>query len=140
MYNAIMTSIYEDTIDFINMHYAHTDFDTPFWNFVKETHIPSETLLWYRRLIENGERLPNDGKGHFFGGSNWLCWLLQTEKKIGKAKNISSDTALEIMKDWEAQMDESQTKPATVTHQEAIDNYGLYLNMSVDPTLLEWKQ
>ena len=140
MYNAIMTSIYEDTIDFINMHYAHTDFDTPFWNFVKETHIPSKTLLWYRKLIENGEKLPNDGKGHFFGGSNWLCWLLQTEKKIGKAKNISSETALEILKDWQAQMDESQTKPATVTHQEAIDNYGLYLNMSMDPTLLEWKQ
>lgn len=140
MFNSIMVSVYEDTIDFINMHYAYSDFDTPFWNFVKSTHIPSKTLLWYRRLIEDGERLPNDGKGHFFGGANWLCWLLQTEKKISATKNIDSDTAMEILQDWESQMDTSQTKPATVTHQEAIDNYGLYLNMSMDDKELEWRK
>ena len=108
--------------------------------FVKSTHIPSKTYLWYKDLIAKGERLPNDGKGHFFGGANWLCWLLQIQKEIAPTKNIDSDTAMEILQDWESQMDTSQSKPATVTHQEAIDNYALYLNMSMDPQELEWRK
>lgn len=140
LYNAYMTAVYEDTIDFINMHYAYTDFDTPFWNFVKESHIMSDTHKWYKRLIQNGDKLPNDGKGFFFGGANWLCWLLQIEKEIGKSKQIDSDRALEIINHWQAQMDESATKGGTVTHQEAIENYALYLNMSMDEHELDWRK
>jgi tryptophan halogenase len=138
MYNAIMAATYEDTIDFINMHYAYTEFDTPFWNWVKETHVMNETHKWYKGLIASGERLPNDGKGHFFGGANWLCWLLQIEENIAPTKNISSETAKQILDDWQSQMDYSVVKQGTIPHAEAIANYALYLNMSMDPQELEW--
>ena len=140
MFNAIMTAVYEDTIDFINMHYAYSDFDTPFWNWVKQTHKPSKTFLWYKNLIQKGERLPNDGKGHFFGGANWLCWLLQIEKDIAPTKNIDKETAKKVIDDWQDYMSISETKPATISHQEAIDNYALYLNMSMSEDELEWRK
>lgn len=132
MYNGIMIATYEDTIDFINMHYAYTDFDTPFWNYVKENHVMSETHKWYKDLIERGERLPNDGKGHFFGGANWLCWLLQIESNIAPTKNISSETAKLIVDAWQEYMNGSLEKLETVPHSEAIDNYALYLDMTMN--------
>lgn len=140
LFNAYMTAVYEDTVDFINMHYAYSDFDTPFWNWVRETHQMSDTHKWYKRLIENGDRLPNDGKGFFFGGANWLCWLLQTENNIAPTSNIDSETAEKIITDWESQMFTSEEKPATISHKEAIENYALYLNMSMNEDELEWRK
>ena len=137
LYNSIMTALYEDTIDFINMHYAYSDFDTPFWNWVRETHVMSDTHKWYKRLIEDGERLPNDGKGHLFGGANWLCWLLQIEQTIGANKNTTSETARQILDDWQEKMDIATNKDGTVSHTEAIENYARYLDMSMDPKDLE---
>jgi hypothetical protein len=137
LFNAVMGAIYEDTIDFINMHYAYTEFDTPFWNWVKETHQMSDAHKWYKRLIKDGERLPNDGKGFFFGGANWLCWCLQIEKEIAATKNIDSDTARKILDDWQSQMDYSKSKAGTIPHTQAIAEYARYLNMSIDPKDLE---
>jgi hypothetical protein len=139
LFNANMCAIYEDTIDFINMHYAYNDFDTPFWNWVQETHVMSDTHKWYKELIQEGERLPNDGKGHFFGGANWLCWLLQIESKIGKTKHIDKSTAEKIIKDWQSVMKEAGEKESTVPHREAIDHYALYMNMNMDDSELEWR-
>ena len=139
LFNAVMSAVYEDTIDFINMHYAYTEFDTPFWNWVKETHQMSDVHKWYKRLIKDGERLPNDGKGFFFGGANWLCWCLQIENEIAATKNIDSETARKILDDWQSQMNYGTEKAGTMTHTEAISNYALYLNMSMNEQELEWR-
>jgi len=140
MFNAIMMAVYEDAIDFINMHYAYTDFDTPFWNYVKENHVMCEAHKWYKGLIERGEKLPNDGKGFFFGGANWLCWLMQIEKTIGANKHIDKETAKKILDDWKDVVKIGYEKPATISHDEAIENFALYLNLSMDERELEWRK
>ena len=54
LFNTVHQCIYEDSIDFINMHYTHTEFDTPFWNFVKQTNIGSERLKYFEENIASG--------------------------------------------------------------------------------------
>ena len=53
-YNEEMGYWYEDAVDFINSHYADTKWDTPFWNFVKETHVKSDKHLWYEAWVKVG--------------------------------------------------------------------------------------
>ena len=138
VFNALMSAVYEDAIDFINMHYAQTYFDTSFWNFVKETRIDSPTYLRFKKILESGERFNNHGKGHIFGAANWWCWLLQQEENISPQKNITSETADLILKDWKKQMDLSVEKPETVSHISAIKNYMLYLNTNIHRKELRW--
>lgn len=133
MFNSIMVANYEDTINFINMHYRHTDFDTPFWNFVKDTYVPSETLLWYEDLFRQGEKLPADSKGFIFGGASWLCWMCQTAKEIGPNKYVTPEVAKTVLDTWKGEMDIAKQKAECISHTEAIVNYAVHLDMIYDP-------
>lgn len=128
VFNTLMCAVYEDAIDFVNMHYAYTDFDTPFWQYVKETRLDSETYKWYKSVLENGEHMNNDGKGHMFGGANWHCWMLQIESKIAATKSVDSETAKIVLEKWKEYVSQSTAVP----HLEAIDNYMLYINTGLE--------
>lgn len=120
LFNSFMTALYEDAIDFINMHYVYSDIDSKFWQHVKENIIPSQTYLYYKEMIENGDPLNRDGKQLFFGGANWLCWMLQIEKNIGKTKSINQKIADEIITEWEKRLTEIRNNPKTVHHKSLL--------------------
>jgi flavin-dependent dehydrogenase len=120
IFNSTMSALYEDAIDFVNMHYIYTDKNTPFWNHVKENIIPSETYLYYKNIIEAGTSINYNGKGYLFGGANWICWLLQFEKNIRKNKNIDDDIANEILSNWSKTISDVDNSQYIISHLQAI--------------------
>ena len=119
LFNTVHQCIYEDSIDFINMHYTHTEFDTPFWNFVKQTNIGSERLKYFEENIASGNAFHIDGRGFMFGGANWLCWMLQTYNDIPARKTVDPSQARRILDDWV----DKQNQPC-MSLDDAIDHIG----------------
>jgi len=120
LFNSTMTALYEETIDFINMHYVYSDYDSKFWKWVKDTIVPSDIYKHYKEMINNGEKLNNQGKAHFFGGANWLCWMLQIEKNIAPTKELPYSDARRIISEWEETQQIAFNKPNTVPHLMAL--------------------
>ena len=104
LFNEIQQAVYEDSIDFINMHYTHTEFDTPFWNYVKDNNIHSDRLRFFEHNIGSGDAFHIDGRGFMFGGANWLCWMLQTYKGIPPRNTVDPSTARQILDDWQSRL------------------------------------
>lgn len=116
LFNTKMISLYEDAIDFINMHYVYSDKDTPFWNHVADNIIPSETYLYYKKMLENGDPLNLDGKLQFFGGANWLCWMTQIEDNVAKTKHLDENIANTLLAYWKRQGVNSYVENQDNTH------------------------
>lgn len=76
-YNAELKCFFENSIDFINMHYMKPKSKGKFWQFVKNTYKPTEKLDYYiNELKTNTVDISNAGK-EMFSSSNWSCWLIQ---------------------------------------------------------------
>ena len=43
-FNNYMIDQFETSVDFVNMHYSLSTKDTPFWRYVRDNYLPSETL------------------------------------------------------------------------------------------------
>jgi len=109
-YNLLMKNFYEYTVDFVSMHYGYAEFDSPFWDHVRSTFKKSEHHLFYEDMIKQGRRYNSDGKGFFFGGANWLCWLLQLNPDaITPVKTLDESAAKMILIDWQDWLNMSQT-------------------------------
>lgn len=133
MYNARMEYCYEDTCDFINMHYSKSDFDTPFWNWVRETQKHSEMQTYYEEILSQGDEIPQSERGFMFFGANWACWLFQLNKSvIAPNKNVSNEDAKKIIEDWQ----EKQQSRTFVSHSSALENVPLYFNTT--PQYIPW--
>lgn len=85
-YNREMAYWYNDAVDFVNSHYADSEWDTPFWNFVKETHVKSEKHLWYERWLKDPQRkfYTNVDSRTLFHPPNWHLWLIQMGYPVNK--------------------------------------------------------
>lgn len=75
-YNRQLTELFEESRDFIAVHYALTNReDTPFWRAAKyDTKIPdtlADTLAQAKQLFPNGPT-----KNILFGENSWMCILL----------------------------------------------------------------
>jgi len=101
-FNLQMILLFEDAVDFISAHYANNLRSTPFWNYVKETFVPSKMMLHHLDQLSNSNiEIPYDGKLHyFFNGSNWTLLLQQlgysvSERSIGVSKEIAAQLLIE---------------------------------------------
>lgn len=99
-FNCQMVSLFEDCVDFVSMHYANNLRTTKFWNFVKETFVPSDRMLHYLDMLKNPNiKVPVDGKyNYMFGGHSWSMLLQQLGYEISP-RNIpySAEKAKEII-------------------------------------------
>lgn len=89
LFNSQMIRTYEDTVDFINMHYADTERDEPFWQYVKSKHVKSDTQQYYEMLMADSsvsfvadKQCRQDHK--MFHVSNWMLWLIQLRYPVNK--------------------------------------------------------
>jgi hypothetical protein len=92
-YNSNFKVLYEDAIDFISAHYANNQRQTKFWQYVKDTFVPSERMLYHLETLGNSEKpLPWDGRWNaFFGGMNWSLLLIQLGFKVAPRNVRLSD-------------------------------------------------
>lgn len=83
-FNSQMITLFEDCVDFVSMHYANNNRTSKFWNYVKQTFVPSPRMLHYLdRLKDPNNKVPVDSKyNYMFGGSSWSMCLQQLGYEI----------------------------------------------------------
>jgi tryptophan halogenase len=79
IYNNTMKCFFEESIDFVSMHYAKTDRTEPFWQAVKETiKVNNKQQFYLDWLADSTKPMPQGGKdSNFFTAPNWTTWLVQ---------------------------------------------------------------
>ena len=79
IYNNTMKCFFEESIDFVSMHYAKTERTEPFWQVVRNTIKVSEKQNFYTEWLADPSRpMPQGGKdSNFFTAPNWTTWLVQ---------------------------------------------------------------
>jgi len=83
LYNAQMKYIYENCIDFVNMHYTRTNRTEPFWQFVKEKQKDTPYQLFMEQMMKDPKgrekmpigNIPNTHNMFFY--SSWYCLMIQ---------------------------------------------------------------
>lgn len=84
LYNTQMTRIYENTVDFINMHYSHSERTEDFWMYVRSKFKKTKVQEFYENYMKD----PNSDfsslsdtllDSRMFNHVNWILWLIQLE-------------------------------------------------------------
>jgi tryptophan halogenase len=100
LYNLEMQYLYEDAIDFVNMHYSYMDRSEPFWQFVRKTHVKNRTQEFLEDKLKdftyNFSDIQNTKSRGIFTNTNWLTWLVQLGSEVNN--NVNSHEADNIMK------------------------------------------
>jgi tryptophan halogenase len=98
-FNLQMKIYFENSIDFVSMHYAISHRDSKFWNWVKDDWKPSTQFEWYKeKLLDPTTPIPSAGKfSHVFIGSNWTTWMVQLGYPVAKRDTTISDSNSEKM-------------------------------------------
>lgn len=127
-YNREMAYWYNDAVDFVNSHYADSEWDTPFWNYVKETHVKSEKHLWYERWLNDPKRkfYVNVDSRTLFHPPNWHLWLIQMGYPVNKDLSYLNPLEIDhIMRDFDTA--ELIRMRSSISHKDAIEttNMGL---------------
>lgn len=97
LYNSYMINMFEGCIDFVNMHYSITDKNTPFWNYVKENYVMSDTQKHFLENMQSNEPSIIDGPSSIFGGANWIYWLIQMNYPINEKFYISKEESEQLL-------------------------------------------
>ena len=75
LYNSIMTSFFEESIDFVAMHYLVSNRKEKFWQEARRLKKPVQ-MNYYNKKLKDTLNYKNS-KYNFFGGNNWVTWLKQ---------------------------------------------------------------
>ena len=80
LYNAKMHGIYENCIDFVNMHYAYSEREGKFWDYVRANYKKSDMFTWMEEDIFDPTKKTWDINKYgyeMFSGLNWQSWIHQ---------------------------------------------------------------
>lgn len=99
IYNFQFTESFENTVDFVSLHYSKTNRTEPFWNNVRNNYVKSDNIKLKEELLTMGPLYSEQRKGsHIFSGANWTTWLVQLGYAMGqsnKVHNVNAVNALE---------------------------------------------
>lgn len=79
-YNVKMYGMYENCIDFVNMHYSYSEREGKFWDYVRDNYKKSDMFTWMEEEIFNPTKKTWDINKHrydAFSGLNWQSWIHQ---------------------------------------------------------------
>ena len=127
-YNQTMMSWYDDAVDFVGSHYADTEWDTVFWNYVKEMHVKSEKHLWYEEWLKDPQRsfYSDVSSNTLFHPQNWQLWLIQMGYPVEKDLNRLSPMQIDFAMSEFKKAEEIRLR-TSISHVNAIEttNMGL---------------
>ena len=100
-YNLIMSGFFENSIDFINMHYTKNERKSKFWDYVRKNNTGENKLMKYMQKILLNEKeklhsfnIPND----FFTSVSWYAWMIQLSYPYVKRKlDINEQEVLHLL-------------------------------------------
>lgn len=119
IYNAKMKSFFEESINFVSMHYSYTERTEPFWQKVKEQiKVTDEQKFYVDQLNTGWKPTPKTGKDtNFFTGDNWTTWLVQMGYDVAPRNLENSEYFVERWYDNE----EKYRHVSGVAHSEYVD-------------------
>ena len=121
-------SWYDDAVDFVGSHYADTEWDTAFWNYVKEMHVKSEKHLWYEEWLKDPQRsfYSDVSSNTLFHPQNWQLWLIQMGYPVEKDLNRLSPMQIDFAMSEFKKAEEIRLR-TSISHVNAIEttNMGL---------------
>lgn len=78
LYNMKMKYAYDETVDYVNMHYCNSNKSGKFWDFVRQNTLNlSERMKFYLNLINENNYLAMDCGETIFANYSWILWLVQ---------------------------------------------------------------
>ena len=120
-FNIVMEGYFDDSIDFVSMHYDSPTRAGKLWDLVREKWQKSEKQQMYETIIQQSDvPLPISGSGYVFSASNWICWLTQLGKPVGQGNDgLSKEQAeFELIKYYEFEISRSAR---SIHHTKYID-------------------
>jgi len=127
-YNRSMMSWYSDAVDFVGSHYADTEWDTDFWNYVKDVHVKSDKHLWYEEWLKDPHRsfYSDVSSPHLFHPQNWQLWLIQMGYPVNKDINRIPPMQIDYAMSEFLRAEEIRRR-SSISHIDAIEttNMGL---------------
>jgi len=126
VYNNYMMDWYDDAVDFINSHYADTEWDTTFWSWVKNTHVKSKKHLYYERWLKDPNRsfYSRVYSQTLFHPPNWQLWLIQMGYPTHSDLNRIPKLELEALQQG-FDKDEHIRNIVSMPHSDAIETTNL---------------
>jgi hypothetical protein len=120
IFNTQMKNFFEDSIDFVNMHYWNTQRGGKFWNWVKDTRIISPRQQRFEHdMVADKEKLSVGSQGFVFSGTNWICWLIQMGLPLNKKTNLTLDQITKLISSHAAtELNKANT---SISHVEYIE-------------------
>lgn len=126
LYNQQMIRYFEDTVDFVNMHYSDTERTGTFWEFVKSTHTKSDSQLFFEEYLKNPVRLfleiSESGlvDHKIFNPTNWLLILLQLGYPVNKQIYNLPFFDIDFLRESFVRNEEVRIK-RSIPHQDVLD-------------------
>lgn len=88
-FNNYMIDQFETAVDFVNMHYSISTKNTPFWSYVRDKYLSSETLKIFSDNLSSQEpSIYEFPSNHFIGAGSWIHWMVQLGYPISKKEYL----------------------------------------------------
>lgn len=118
IFNLSMTSFFQESVDFVKMHYYQNSRTTDFWQYVNKNFQISNKHRHYLNMLKNMNTTPIlDKKTNFFTANNWVVWLIQMDAFVNKLE-ISKSDMHECLNLWRENQNNSLER--SVNHTQAI--------------------
>ena len=129
LYNATMKYFFEESINFVSMHYSNTQRSEPFWKIVKDTIKISDQQKLYQEHLADSEMpfIRRPDPRNFFTGHNWNTWLIQMGHPVAP-RSVDKKESQKCL-DFNFEKEQSR-KNSGVLHSSYIDSLSakIYIN------------
>jgi flavin-dependent dehydrogenase len=117
-YNSICSEFFENSIDFINMHYTKIDRSTKFWDYVKEMNTGPNKLkdLFLGYMNDPHKTMVNtEISNDFFTTNSWYTWLFQLGYDFkSKELDITPEQSRDLIERYYKEVESVREKKETV--------------------------
>ena len=127
LYNNQFTENFENSLDFVSLHYSKTNREEKFWQNVKENYIKSNYIRLKEEFIKHeGPLGSNHAKAmQIFSGANWTTWFAQMNYDIAKSTKISSNDAHIALEKYHTSI-ESYRHTWSIDHSQEVERIRVY--------------
>lgn len=97
-FNSIISALYEDSMDFVALHYMNNNRSGPFWEKIRNKFVPSDSLKDRLEIFSNNYQSSiNDQFNTIFRIDSWKLWLVATDNKVQCPDNPHAEYILNDM-------------------------------------------
>lgn len=127
IFNKQFTDNFENSLDFVSLHYSKTNKVGKFWESVRNNYTKSNYIKLKEELVKNIGPLSSTNKkdSHIFSGANWTTWFALMKYEILAAKNVNTIDAKNAIEKYFNAV-ESYRHTWSVLHNQEVERIRVY--------------